>query len=332
MDLIRKIRKVFRKQSGTTENTARKGTEGKKHYKNVRFEENYKKDKEDAFENVCNNVAWPKARIITNMSNTNEEKCNEENLREIPCVQHYDLEFPQKSFPEVVEEITKMYANDLAIKYCEQQITFKELNESVNKLARAFYLYLHNSGSLSHFTQCPIKSGNRTCVALLMPNSIKLITTLFALWKLGICITLIDLSYTKQQMQLLITETQCKMVIWDRKPCFRKLLELNLPGVLLVNCSDLLLESEIQDLPVNELHPFEQVDISCDTVLLNAYTPEGWTTMDRKRNLTWNEVYQRLCWQWRTFPRNKVVLVTCFVNQRLLLVLLFKILNKVYLI
>ena len=223
MDLIRKTRRAW-KNRGTISTTPR----SEKNSRNVRFDDVIicKTDQDVRLEKLTNSAVWEVSDQLHMSAESDDHLLD---LRMLPSHQPCHLEFPRRSFTQVFEEVVQKNPHTTVVRSGEQQVTFHELNADVNKLARSFYSYLHNTGALGRYRLISTSSA-APAVAVMMSNPVTQLTALFAMWKLGVCVTVVDMSYNRGQVQQLLMETKCSTVIWDTDEVFKKILDLQLAG------------------------------------------------------------------------------------------------------
>ena len=116
------------------------------------------------------------------------------------------VEFPQEdvetSIPERFEKIAARFPDRVAVKLRNRLLTYRELNEAANRLARDI---LTQRGD----TQEPI--------ALLMEHDIQLFVAMLAILKAGKICVVLDPSFPKDRNVFLIEDSQAGLLISDRE-------------------------------------------------------------------------------------------------------------------
>ena len=303
--ILRRTRNAFKRRVEMA-NKSRKNMKEKRANRNVHFDEIsiYKSEQDVFHENISKHVVWSKEGSTRSLVMHDENHSNTINLVCAPCHQRCQLEFPGKSFVNVMEDVVDQHKDQVAVTCDRKQLTYQELNENVNRLARSFYLYLYNTGILDSHRTRPLPD-EPLYVSVMIPNSINLLMTMFALWKLGICVSVIDLSNRNHQVREVVTNTNSSVLIWDTRVVFGRLLKSGLPDRLrMVNCGELLLDSFVQDLPGDNLYPFECIDPRNDA-FLNVCQYQRKIAQQCVK-IGWKTIFKRLCWQWREIPLRKV--------------------------
>ncbi len=131
------------------------------------------------------------------------------------------------------EAIVEQHSEQIAVEFGDTQITYKELNEHSNRLA----CFLKQSG---------IKEGDT--VGLLLPRSIELIISIWALYKLGAAYLPVDIDYPSQRQLFMLRDSGAKGVI-----CFvfpEELVDFNR---LVFELGNLVSEKSLDEFPSNNL-------------------------------------------------------------------------------
>lgn len=112
---------------------------------------------------------------------------------------NYDL---TKTIPKLFEECVDKYPNDIAVVYEDKKISYKELNEKSNQVANALF----------------VKGVNRdNVIAIYMKPSIEIIVAIIATLKAGVAYVPIDVSYPKERVQHIISDSGAIMLITDNE-------------------------------------------------------------------------------------------------------------------
>ena len=100
---------------------------------------------------------------------------------------------------DYLERAVSQYAEKIAIIYYDQEITYKEFGEKVNKLA----------GFLR--TNYEVKCED--VVGLYQDKTIDTLISLFAIWKAGAAFLPLDKTYPKERIDFMLDATKCKVVL-----------------------------------------------------------------------------------------------------------------------
>ncbi|AZL16326.1 non-ribosomal peptide synthetase [Rickettsiales endosymbiont of Stachyamoeba lipophora] len=112
-----------------------------------------------------------------------------------------DKEFEQELVvSELFARVAQEYPNNIAVRYDDISITYKELNERSNQLAN----YLRNIG---------VDRG--TLVVLVLERSIEMIISILAVLKVGGAYIPLDPSYSTERLEFVINDTQAPIIITD---------------------------------------------------------------------------------------------------------------------
>jgi len=112
-------------------------------------------------------------------------------------------EYPrEKALPHFVNECAKKYANKVAIKFHGRNLTYKEVYESSNKLAKI----LIDNG---------IKSGD--IIGLALDRSPEMIISLLAILKSGAAYIPLDPEYPKDRVEFMLDDSSAKILITSKK-------------------------------------------------------------------------------------------------------------------
>jgi len=112
-------------------------------------------------------------------------------------------EYPrEKALPHFINECAKKYANKVAIKFHGRTLTYKEVYESSNKLAKI----LIDNG---------IKSGD--IIGLALDRSPEMIISLLAILKSGAAYIPLDPEYPKDRVEFMLDDSSAKILITSKK-------------------------------------------------------------------------------------------------------------------
>ena len=109
-----------------------------------------------------------------------------------------NIEIPERSLPEVFDEVTSKYSNKTAIIFYGNRISFKELREDVDRFATALY-------------ELGIEKGDK--VALYLLNSPQFIIAYFGALKAGATLTPISPVYTSVEVKHQLEDSEAKSIV-----------------------------------------------------------------------------------------------------------------------
>jgi long-chain acyl-CoA synthetase len=121
-----------------------------------------------------------------------------------PWLQHYHkdvpatVEYSEKSLVDLFDETAQKYANQTAVIFYGNKITFKQLHDEVNRFATAL-------------SQMGVKKGDK--IALYLLNSPQYIIAYFATLKVGGTVTPISPVYTSSEVTHQLTDSGAKTVV-----------------------------------------------------------------------------------------------------------------------
>ena len=119
------------------------------------------------------------------------------------------MEYPKdKTITELFEEQVKKTPNDVAVVFGDNKLTYKEVNEKANQLAR----YLREEKN--------IKPND--IVGVMLPRSIELISTLIGVLKSGACYIPIDPTYPEKRIEYMLENSDAKFLLTNEE-LFQKL-------------------------------------------------------------------------------------------------------------
>ena len=119
------------------------------------------------------------------------------------------MEYPKdKTITELFEEQVKKTPNDVAVVFGDNKLTYKEVNEKANQLAR----YLREEKN--------IKPND--IVGVMLPRSIELISTLIGVLKSGACYIPIDPTYPEKRIEYMLENSNAKLLLTNEE-LFQKL-------------------------------------------------------------------------------------------------------------
>ena len=121
-----------------------------------------------------------------------------------PWLQHYHkdvpltIEIPEKSLVDLFDDTAQKYANNLAIIFYGNKISYKQLQDEVNRFATAL-------------SQLGVKKGDK--VALYLLNSPQYVIAYFAILKVGGTVTPISPVYTSSEVEHQLTDSGARTLV-----------------------------------------------------------------------------------------------------------------------
>ena len=110
-----------------------------------------------------------------------------------------DSGYPKnKTIVDLFERQAKLTPNNIAIKFKDEELTYKELNEKSNQLAR----YLILKGAKKNMP-----------IALRMNKSLEMIISILAIIKAGCCYLPMDLSYPQERIKFMLKDSGAKLFL-----------------------------------------------------------------------------------------------------------------------
>jgi long-chain acyl-CoA synthetase len=108
------------------------------------------------------------------------------------------LPIPEKTIPELFDEVTRKYGNRVALVFYGRKLTFKELEEQVNRFAHALW-------------DLGVRKGDR--VALYLLNSPQYIISYFGALKAGATVTPISPVYTSIEVKYQLEDSEARYLV-----------------------------------------------------------------------------------------------------------------------
>ena len=149
----------------------------------------------------------------------------------------FNIDVPEQSFGDYIDDICKKYANEIAYEYQGKSFTYNEINELSNKFANALI-------------KLGVKKGDR--VALLLPNIPQFPIALYGILKAGAISVGTNFLYTPAEIESQLLDANPKIVIactdLVKKPIMRDLYQgfhetrknLNIEKVITTSVTDFL--------------------------------------------------------------------------------------------
>src|SRR5262249_44665614 len=109
------------------------------------------------------------------------------------------------SFIQLFETRASEFAGLTAVEFNGQHVTYRELNERANQLAR----WLCSGESL--------ETGDR--IAVLMPRSVKMVESILAIWKCNAAYVPIDPDYPRERIKTILADSGARLVLIDSDAC-----------------------------------------------------------------------------------------------------------------
>lgn len=144
----------------------------------------------------------------------------------------YDKE---QTIYKMIEEQCKKTPDAIAVTFEDSFITYKELNEKANQLAR----YMKNLGI-----------GRNTIVGIMLPRSLEVLISIFAVLKTGACYIPIDPSFPKNRIDYMLENSNCNLVLcFDSSYEFKHVLNVKLDNNAIYSgdCTNLDIRSLPED-------------------------------------------------------------------------------------
>jgi amino acid adenylation domain-containing protein len=154
-----------------------------------------------------------------------------------------DRDYPRKkTLHELFLEQAEKTPDNIALVYEDQKLTYRELNEKSNQLAR------HIQRQYKKKTGQDITPD--TLIALCLDRSLEMVIGIMAVLKAGGAYVPIDPSYPQERIEYLLTDTQTKLVLSQRRHAESNNIQLPEDNVLYVELSEkLYTETDAADLP-----------------------------------------------------------------------------------
>jgi long-chain acyl-CoA synthetase len=154
---------------------------------------------------------WPGERAVESVLRRWERKRRKEGKMEHkeiyekkPWLRFYPkgvpetLPIPEKTIPELFDEVTRKYGNRVALVFYGRKLTFKELEEQVNRFAHALW-------------DLGVRKGDR--VALYLLNSPQYIISYFGALKAGATVTPISPVYTSIEVKYQLEDSEARYLV-----------------------------------------------------------------------------------------------------------------------
>ena len=130
--------------------------------------------------------------------------------QELELINDTNGSYPRdKRLNELVEEAAARTPYKVAVRYKDRQLTYEELNNSANRLAR----YLVKQGG--------VQVTPEQIVALFLDKSEMMIVIVLAIWKSGACYSPIDPSYPDARIHFSLQDTGARVVLANKRHCAR---------------------------------------------------------------------------------------------------------------
>ena len=114
------------------------------------------------------------------------------------------MDYPKdKIIAELFEEQANKTPNKIAVVFEGKQLTYKEVNEKANQLAR----YLREEKK--------IKPNDK--IGVMLPRSLELITTLLGVFKSGACYIPIDPTYPEKRIDYMLENSNAKLLLTNKE-------------------------------------------------------------------------------------------------------------------
>lgn len=120
----------------------------------------------------------------------------------------------KQNITQMIEEQCKKTPDAIAVTFGDSFITYKELNEKANQLAR-------------HMRDLGI--GRNSIVGIMLPRSLEVLISIFAILKTGACYIPIDPSFPKNRIDYMLENSHCNLVLcFDSSYEFEHMLNVKL--------------------------------------------------------------------------------------------------------
>lgn len=172
---------------------------------NIYYDYQTIKHNENDINNIHNRILYIAKQIIENENITiNDIDIVPENEKHIiNSINMENVNFPyNKTVVDLFEQQVKETPNNIAITFKDKTITYKELNKKANKLASI----LKENG---------IEKGTK--VAIRINKSIEMVIGIIAIIKAGACYVPIDLSYPRERVEFIISDSGAKLLLTNKK-------------------------------------------------------------------------------------------------------------------
>lgn len=171
---------------------------------NIYYDYQVAKHNSKDIDNIHNRILFIVNQILQNANiKVNEIDIVPENEKKIINSVNMDhVNYPYtKTIVDLFEEQVINTPNNIAVTFKDEMITYKELNEKANSLAKI----LINKG---------INRGDK--IALRINKSIEMIVGILATIKVGACYVPIDLSYPRERVEFIIKDSSAKILLTNK--------------------------------------------------------------------------------------------------------------------
>lgn len=173
----------------------------------------------------------------------------------------------------------------------EKRTNYAQLNRAANQYARTLIDTIRRASP----DATPNRDGD-WIVAVCMPPSERLVTTLLAIWKAGAAYLPIDVSFPLQRIEHILDEAQPALVVYDQ---YDKA-DVAFEGTLSISADDLQRRSDDVSL-VDNLATDETLGAGSCELAIVLYT-SGSTGVPKGVRMPHSIIQNRLQWQFDAFP------------------------------
>lgn len=180
----------------------------------------------------------------------------------------------------------------------EQQISYRALNIKANKYASTILNLIPPSDRISRKYDF--------IIGVCMDHSINMMATILGIWKAGAAYMPIEKNSPIDRLSFTVTEAKPMLVIYDDDYETHALRFGEAPKISFEKLESASQAEPIENIPTERTFTLGESDLA-----MICYT-SGSTGYPRGAKLTHSNFYNRLDWQWETFPYSKTEKYTIF--------------------